>query len=427
MADQIQATPRSLISGLFSDVLGRAMNMPSLPRTGIPSLDLLYANRNSLFNAMGVGDVQKTAERISYGEPLTTGSGMTLRPKEETINAAMAVAPLVPTVGRLAGRTGRAVGRMAGEEINAAMTGQPTRSLLGQMTPKPKLLDVYHGTPHTLPPTERNPLGEFDASKIGTGEGAQAYGYGLYTAEVPTIAKEYQRKLGGVDVKLGNTSLDEIIAKGGEDAKAAQRLKSDFTNTSIAQNPDDVSNPSFWKETENFYKTIDSPENSGVKKLLDKFGDISASTKGNLYKVDLPDEKIATMLDWDKPLSQQSPQVQAALKDIEKDVPSIENFDLKKWMDADPLASTWHNVLARDLQVEPSQIAELLQSKGIAGIKYLDEGSRATTGTKTSNFVVFPNEEKSMTILERNGMPASQIEAPAYTDPFGNTIGSSIR
>ena len=104
MADEIKATPRGFISGLFSDVLGRTLNMPSLPRTGIPSLDLLYANRNSLFNMAGVGDVQKTAERISYGQPLTTGSGMTLRPREETIGAALTVAPFAPVVGRVAGR-----------------------------------------------------------------------------------------------------------------------------------------------------------------------------------------------------------------------------------------------------------------------------------------------------------------------------------
>jgi len=142
MADRMQPTPRGYISGLFSDALGRTLNMPSMPRTGIPSLDLLYANRNSLFNMAGVGDVQKTAERISYGQPLTTGSGMTLRPREETINAAMAVAPLAPTVGKVAGKTGRAVGRMAGEEINAAMTGQPTRSFLGEITPKPKAIFI---------------------------------------------------------------------------------------------------------------------------------------------------------------------------------------------------------------------------------------------------------------------------------------------
>lgn len=108
MADEMKPTPRGFISGLFSDVLGRTLNMPSMPRTGIPSLDLLYANRNPLFNLMGVGDVQKTAERISYGQPLTTGSGMTTKPREETLFAGMAVAPLAPAAGRLASRAVKA-------------------------------------------------------------------------------------------------------------------------------------------------------------------------------------------------------------------------------------------------------------------------------------------------------------------------------
>lgn len=106
--DRMQATPRGFTSGLFSDVLSGTFNMPSMPRTGIPSLDLLYANRNPLFNLMGVGDIQKTAERISYGEPLTTGSGMTTKPREETLFAGMAVAPLAPAAGRLASRAVKA-------------------------------------------------------------------------------------------------------------------------------------------------------------------------------------------------------------------------------------------------------------------------------------------------------------------------------
>ena len=38
---------------------------------------------------------------------------------------------------------------------------------------------VLHGSPHKFSPTSRNVLGEFDSRKIGTGEGAQAQGYGL--------------------------------------------------------------------------------------------------------------------------------------------------------------------------------------------------------------------------------------------------------
>ena len=45
---------------------------------------------------------------------------------------------------------------------------------------------AYHGTPHTI-------NGAFDISKVGTGEGAQAYGHGMYFAENPAVAKEYQK------------------------------------------------------------------------------------------------------------------------------------------------------------------------------------------------------------------------------------------
>lgn len=140
-ADRVQESPRGFTSGLFSDVLSGTLNMPSIPRTGIPALDLLSPNMN-LLNRLSFGDLQKTAERISYGEPLSTGQGMTLRPKDETVGAALTVAPFAPVAGRLAAKTGRAVGRMAGEEINAAMSGQPTRSLLGQITPKPKQIFI---------------------------------------------------------------------------------------------------------------------------------------------------------------------------------------------------------------------------------------------------------------------------------------------
>jgi len=146
--DQMQATPRGFTSGLFSDVLGRTLNMPSMPRTGIPSLDLLYANRNPLFNLMGVGDVQKTAERISYGQPLTTGSGMTLKPREEAIFAGMAVAPFVGEAVNLGARAGRAGARMVGERIAENVTmGRPNlpsmlaepRSSLFAVEPSPSM------------------------------------------------------------------------------------------------------------------------------------------------------------------------------------------------------------------------------------------------------------------------------------------------
>jgi hypothetical protein len=376
MADQMKPTPRGFISGLFSDVLGRTLNMPSMPRTGIPALDLFYANRNSLFNAAGVGDVQKTAERISYGQPLTTGQGMTLRPREEAINAAMTVIPLVGQGGRVANQAamtaGRAGARYAERVVPQVMErgGLPAQLLgdisRGSVSP----LDVYHGTPHTLPPTERNPLGEFDASKIGTGEGAQAYGYGIYTAEARKTGERYrsqlapERNASDLNTKMRFVQVGEkpinpdtfdvdVSQELIDAAKSGKKEFLDFANQKksrweqLAKDESYKFQPYAEEKVKAYDDLIKEAEKSGVK----------YTGAGNLYKIDLPDEKIATMMDWDKPLSQQSAQVKEALKGIEQDLPSIPDFDLKKWMQTDPLASTWHNVLARDLKVEPSKIS----------------------------------------------------------------------
>jgi hypothetical protein len=152
----MQATPRGFISGLFSDVLGRTFDMPALPRTGIPALDLFAPNMNA-FNRLSLGDVQKTAERISYGEPLTTGAGMTLRPRDETIFAGMAVAPFVGEAASLGARAGRAGARMVGQGIaeNVAM-GRPN---LPSMFAEPRS-SLFAVEPSPMMPKPQAPVSE---------------------------------------------------------------------------------------------------------------------------------------------------------------------------------------------------------------------------------------------------------------------------
>ena len=50
-------------------------------------------------------------------------------------------------------------------------------------------ITAYHGSPHTFD--------KFDMSKMGTGEGAQAYGRGLYFSENEAVAKNYRDALSG--------------------------------------------------------------------------------------------------------------------------------------------------------------------------------------------------------------------------------------
>ena len=129
----MRPTPRSPILGLFSDLVNLPLQYMSSPER----TQQMQGTAQFLY---GTG-IPKTLERASYGESLFSGAGGlggTTRMRPETVEALMTVAPVLPVAGRVAGRTGQAFGRMAGEEINAAITGQPTRSFLGEITPKPK-------------------------------------------------------------------------------------------------------------------------------------------------------------------------------------------------------------------------------------------------------------------------------------------------
>jgi len=280
-------------------------------------------------------------------------------------------------VGKGAMETGRFVAPKAGQLAEQYMVNT------GGILP----LDVYHGTPHTLPPTPRNPLGEFDASKIGTGEGAQAYGHGIYTSEAPSVAKSYQASVSAMHKAQGKSIADATIQGKSIDwddpvQVAAFELERHAGDRAAA--------------AEFHARTFAGGDNNPAVKILKSKQKLpSVDLPGNLYKVDLPDEKIAKMLDWDKPLSQQ-PNI---LKVLEKNYRSDYLDMFKNLPGSDFYKAISGNEGIEDLRVLGS--SELTKI-GIPGIKYLDEGSRSA-GKGTRNFVVFPGEEKSMTILERNG------------------------
>jgi hypothetical protein len=136
MAGEMRATPQNPALGMLSGGLSSIDQFLSKP--------FGYNNPvGSIVSGLfGIPALQQVTERMSYGEPLTTGSGMTTRPRPETMEAAMSVAPFAPMVGRVAGQAGRAVGRMALEDINAGLIGEKTYSPLGQLVPKPKQIFI---------------------------------------------------------------------------------------------------------------------------------------------------------------------------------------------------------------------------------------------------------------------------------------------
>ena len=257
--------------------------------------------------------------------------------------------------------------------LGQAFPGNTYESMMTQGDPKAlselamqtpfNAITAFHGTPHKI-------LGKFDISKVGTGEGAQAYGHGMYFAENPNVAKEYQKIVQGPE-----STAQHYLEMYKTPKNAISVLESGLT-------------PNLTAEAKQHSLDAINVLKSG-KEL-----------KGNLYKVDIPDADIPNMLDWDKPLTQQTPEVQAILKDR---FPSA--FDDPRQATGQALYKEQVKKMGLTGQKNPEQfMSDYLNEYGIKGIRYLDEGSRKTGGT--SNFVVF--DPSTVKILEENSKPVSR-------------------
>jgi hypothetical protein len=235
------------------------------------------------------------------------------------------------------------------------------------------LQTVYHGSPHKFD--------KFDSSKIGTGEGAQAYGHGLYLADNPATAKTYATDRSYVGRTMAgtpdSTQFDAAwIAKQAVDVHGDGAVKhlEMVLRQNASKNPAQIA------------------ANKEVADALTLVRSGQVKPSGNLYKVDLPDEAIAKMLDWDKPLSQQAPEVQNAFASYTEQMP---------WLRSAPGKDAYTRAAIKGGE---SGAANELRKAGIPGIRYLDGGSRGA-GKGTYNYVIFPGEEGLLTILGRNGKP----------------------
>ena len=239
-------------------------------------------------------------------------------------------------------------------------------------------MTAWHGSPHKFD--------RFDSSKIGTGEGNQIYGHGLYLAEHPKVAKAYATDLlsqkavdsGQLKLARGNVDFNDLYAQANNVPSKLNDFRKDF------------------RELVKIGHLQKSDYDDFMRVATDL---IESRGGGNFYKVDLPDEMVARMLDWDKPLSQQSPDVQKAISAI-----APTNKAGQSMVDLDATGGE----LIRALGIGDGA-SSLLRQQGIPGVRYLDGGSRGKTGNGTSNFVIFPGEENALRILERNGMTLADM------------------
>lgn len=320
-----------------------------------------------------MGDQRPSPERSRLVEGLTGSTGL-------SGGSGFGVADIVPggqvlaaqEAGRKGDYSGMVMGMVGGPAGKVPGRGQLANALAPE---QPKGFTAYHGSRHDFD--------KFDMSKIGTGEGAQAYGHGLYFAENEGVANSYKDKLGGVggnpnkwqhldykkinDLKRDPKMLDEELR--------LERGYSEMLRKEIADTP---------------YEDTKRLRQRNLDLSLGKISELeSIKDGGRLYEVRINADP-QDFLDWDKPLSQQSEKVRGALKaagakpDKYADTQGMRAWmGVKKDLDSevsgllDSIKMTFGRMtLDQAAGNAEKRLSGKLRDAGIPGIKYLDQGSR---------------------------------------------------
>jgi len=276
--------------------------------------------------------------------------------------------------------------------------GKQPSKLVERLKDRSGRLGAYHGSPHTFD--------AFSMEKIGTGEGAQAYGHGLYFAENPKVAAEYARNVRAPTAPPRRFFRGQELEPGTPEYKAAMLL--DGPGNSLASVKSEVrgwiANARPGEDVAHYKQTLATLESAAKKGEFTR-----KAPRGSTYKVSI-DANPEDLLDWDKPLSQQSEKVRKAVRSLtEADSPLTGEY---RRMVGDALQpfeqnSTTGETIVRLLGGD-KEASDILRERGIKGIRYLDAGSRGA-GQGSYNYVIF--DDKIIKILERGGSGPAMMAA----------------
>src|SRR5262245_3990412 len=220
-------------------------------------------------------------------------------------------------------------------------------------------IKAYHGSPHKFE--------KFDMSKIGTGEGAQSYGHGLYFAENPETARYYH------DLAAGYGSPAEQLMAQGMKGRSREEAVAHLRNTVKLL---EGARPPPYKPT---YSIDDYRE--AAKRLE------GGESHGGMYEVNIR-ARPEQFLDWEKllpeqPAGQRAMDVMtAARREAQRRADEISTKGMLPDRPVRGIAKPVENMTGYDVQdilqrvYGPERASATLREAGIPGIRYLDQGSR---------------------------------------------------
>jgi len=211
-------------------------------------------------------------------------------------------------------------------------------ALIAGASDQPTGIRAYHGSPYDFD--------RFDLSKIGTGEGSQAYGHGLYFSELPEVAAGYRKQLAhSPNVYLDNKNVGPVSELVAPPMKVGS-LSSTVTTPGVRAG---LSNPNLSALPERAQEALAGSGSVGsldeaiatmreqagqswrgkaAQKIWNERADALEALRGRLeirpggrmYEVNI-NARPEQFLDWDRPLSEQHPEVQQALTSLGVSIP----------------------------------------------------------------------------------------------------------
>jgi hypothetical protein len=262
-----------------------------------------------------------------------------------------------------------------------ALTARTGRTAEEIATGAAPAITAYHGSPHSFD--------RFDINQIGTGEGAQVYGHGLYFAGNEDVAKSYRDALAprGTVTRNGqpfdlnewrDAAIDALDPEGpspsyGAAKNAVGRMQKSDSWDSYMNQLNSIDMDSLNKQFPTAYKEMQQ-EHAVANHLNGSDMQFDRPDKGHMYQVSINADPNQ-FLDWDKPLSGQPDNVKSALDaTAQAKLGHPINYDnFPQAESGEGLYSYFSALNAHD----PANTAQTMRDAGIPGIKYLDQGSRA--------------------------------------------------
>jgi hypothetical protein len=272
-------------------------------------------------------------------------------------------------------------------------------------------ITAYHGSPHDFE--------QFDISKIGTGEGNQSYGHGLYFAQNEDVAKGYRDTLGGHhpgDVLIGDEKYPHWASR--DIINAYRKLGYDNETAVMASH--------FLKEHKGDLNAAAAATWSNDK-IPDSVAEAIFKTEyatpaGHMYEVNInahPDH----FLDWDKPFHEQSEHVKRGLRSIPEFDDRVAKYgvldpDYKSKISMGEFIN--RGVLPHSYDKSGPEFSNAYHAAGIKGVKYLDQGSRwGDKKNLTSNYVVFDDK---LVNVKRKYAKGGTVRPSTTVEHTGNGI-----